>query len=222
MWIFRLHKGDFFFEPSIWETKKWRVHSPLPRHLYHLHRFTPSERNLPHLKVRFWRRILAMMDAMKQTDPWKERGVGDFFFPFGCRFPKIGVGENVSPQIIPFVHRVWNPYFHHPFWGTIIFGLTPISHTGWWSGINWINFIQILLVLRNWKLLYIYWRHWLASFFHYQWLADPYCLIWAESKIVRELFVSHLAFHLEVFVVLSSGFSGIGIQGLIPSKCIKA
>ncbi len=22
-----------------------------------------------------------------------------------------------TPQIIPFVHRVWNHYFHHPFWG---------------------------------------------------------------------------------------------------------
>ena len=29
-------------------------------------------------------------------------------------FPKIG---GKTPQIIPFVHRVWNPYFHHPFWG---------------------------------------------------------------------------------------------------------
>ena len=29
--------------------------------------------------------------------------------------PKIGVGK--TPQIIPFVHKVWNHYFHHPFWG---------------------------------------------------------------------------------------------------------
>ena len=42
----------------------------------------------------------------------------DFVTPVTCKniwlFPKIG---RVSPQIIPFVHRVWNHYFHHPFWG---------------------------------------------------------------------------------------------------------
>ena len=30
--------------------------------------------------------------------------------------PKIGVGCFLTPQIYPFVHRVWNHYFHHPFW----------------------------------------------------------------------------------------------------------
>ena len=39
--------------------------------------------------------------------------------------PKIGVVN--TTQIIPFVHRVWNPYFHHPFWGTIFFGNTQIN-----------------------------------------------------------------------------------------------
>ena len=29
--------------------------------------------------------------------------------------PKIGVGN--YPPNHPFVHRVWNHYFHHPFWG---------------------------------------------------------------------------------------------------------
>ena len=39
--------------------------------------------------------------------------------------PKIGV-EN--PPNHPFVHRVWNHYFHHPFWGfSPIFGSTPKS-----------------------------------------------------------------------------------------------
>ena len=35
----------------------------------------------------------------------------------------------IYPQIIPFVHRVWNHDFHHPFFGGFpsIFGLTPIS-----------------------------------------------------------------------------------------------
>ena len=41
--------------------------------------------------------------------------------------PKIGVGK--PPQIIPLKNRVWNPYFHHPFWGKTppIFGSTPTS-----------------------------------------------------------------------------------------------
>ena len=33
--------------------------------------------------------------------------------------PKIGV---LTPPNHPFVHRVWNHYFHHPFWDTPIFG----------------------------------------------------------------------------------------------------
>ena len=37
-------------------------------------------------------------------------------------FPKIGVG----PPNHPFVHRVWNHYFHHPFWDTHIVGNTHI------------------------------------------------------------------------------------------------
>ena len=37
------------------------------------------------------------------------------------KFPKIGV----KPPNHPFVHRVFH-YFHHPFWGTIIFGNTHI------------------------------------------------------------------------------------------------
>ena len=34
----------------------------------------------------------------------------------------------MGPPNHPFVHRVWNHYFHHPFWGgfTLIFGSTPI------------------------------------------------------------------------------------------------
>ena len=39
-----------------------------------------------------------------------------------------------TPQIIPFVHRVWNHYFHHPFWGTMIFGNNHI---------NYINYMDI-------------------------------------------------------------------------------
>ena len=35
------------------------------------------------------------------------------------RWHGLGVSKNrgtFPPQIIPFVHRVWNHYFHHPFW----------------------------------------------------------------------------------------------------------
>ena len=32
-----------------------------------------------------------------------------------------------SPQIIPFVHRVWNHYFHHPFWGFPLFWKHPYT-----------------------------------------------------------------------------------------------
>ena len=45
----------------------------------------------------------------------------------GWVFWKIGVG----PPNHPFVHRVFH-YFHHPFWGTLIFGNTPC----WLSGIT--------------------------------------------------------------------------------------
>ena len=50
----------------------------------------------------------------------------------GSQLPFLGVNPKIMgkpPQIIPFVHRVWNHYIHHPFWGypgTPIFGLTPI------------------------------------------------------------------------------------------------
>ncbi len=45
-------------------------------------------------------------------------------------FPKI---RGVSPQIIPFVHRVWNHYFHHPFWWfSVFFGSTP-RRVAWWK-----------------------------------------------------------------------------------------
>ena len=40
-------------------------------------------------------------------------------------FPKIGV---FAPNH-PFVHRVWNHYFHHPFWGTTIFRNTHLALT---------------------------------------------------------------------------------------------
>ena len=47
-------------------------------------------------------------------------------------FPKIVVSPNS-----PFVHRVWNPYFHHPFWGVFpLFLETPtwvISPTYKWG-----------------------------------------------------------------------------------------
>ena len=35
----------------------------------------------------------------------------------------VSKNRGVSPQIIPFVHRVFH-YFHHPFWDTPIFGNT--------------------------------------------------------------------------------------------------
>ena len=35
-------------------------------------------------------------------------------------------GEKTPPNH-PFVHRVWNHYFHHPFWGTFIFGNSHVS-----------------------------------------------------------------------------------------------
>ena len=35
------------------------------------------------------------------------------------------LGVHGTPQIIHF-NRVWNHYFHHPFWGTPIFGSTPL------------------------------------------------------------------------------------------------
>ena len=36
----------------------------------------------------------------------------------------------MTPQIIPFVHRVWNHYFHHPSWGpTFIVGNTHMDDT---------------------------------------------------------------------------------------------
>ena len=35
-------------------------------------------------------------------------------------------GVSLPPQIIHLVHRILNHYFHHPFWGTTIFGNTRI------------------------------------------------------------------------------------------------
>ena len=35
----------------------------------------------------------------------------------GCFQPKNRGGVKTPPKIIPFVHRGWNHYFHHPFWG---------------------------------------------------------------------------------------------------------
>ena len=45
-------------------------------------------------------------------DPWSWRGGG-----------MVKIHEM---KVYPFVHRVWNHDFHHPFWGTIIFGNTHI------------------------------------------------------------------------------------------------
>ncbi len=51
-----------------------------------------------------------------------ERGLkGWFFYPVS----HLGVSKIMVPPNHPFVHRVFH-YFHHPFWGTPIFGLTPI------------------------------------------------------------------------------------------------
>ena len=49
-------------------------------------------------------------------------------------FPKI-VGK---PPNHPFVHRVWNHYFHHPFWGenTPIFGNIHVSFRKGFTGIS--------------------------------------------------------------------------------------
>ena len=41
----------------------------------------------------------------------------------GCQ-PK---NNGKTPLHHPFVHRVWNHDFHHPFWGTIIFENTHVS-----------------------------------------------------------------------------------------------
>ncbi len=48
--------------------------------------------------------------------------------PFVC-FLYMGVEPKIwdNPPNHPFVHRVWNHYFHHPFWGTIIFGNTHMD-----------------------------------------------------------------------------------------------
>ena len=40
--------------------------------------------------------------------------------------PKIG--GFLTPKKIPIFTRVWNHYFHHPFWGTTIFGNIHIYH----------------------------------------------------------------------------------------------
>ena len=47
-------------------------------------------------------------------------GGGYHIYIYIWMFPKIMVPPNH-----PFVHRVFH-YFHHPFWGTSIFGSTPI------------------------------------------------------------------------------------------------
>ena len=47
----------------------------------------------------------------------------------------VGVSKNMGkPPNHPFVHRVWNHYFHHPFWGWLypyFWFNTYVDHTKW-------------------------------------------------------------------------------------------
>ena len=53
--------------------------------------------------------------------------------------PKIG---GFYPPNHPFVHRVWNHYFHHPFWGEkkiprfLVQHIFPVRFGGWGRGIR--------------------------------------------------------------------------------------
>ena len=73
----------------------WCASSPAPR--------TISQRNIS-FPIRGW---LKTYGKCRINTPYISRV-----------FPKIGVGL----QNHPFLHRVWNHYFHHPFWGKPIFG----------------------------------------------------------------------------------------------------
>ena len=59
------------------------------------------------------------------------QGVDEVFycleFPNGWK--KMGVEPKIwgKPPNHPFVHRVWNHYFHHPLWNTPIFGHIQIK-----------------------------------------------------------------------------------------------
>ena len=70
--------------------------------------------------------VLNFFGGTKKTSDWMVWAGG--CFPLRL-IQDIDVSENsgFSPQIIPFVHRVFH-YFHHPFWGpTPIFGNTHIN-----------------------------------------------------------------------------------------------
>ncbi len=75
--------------------------------------------------------------------------------------PTVGMVERiqlgVSPKIMgkppnhPFVHRVWNHYFHHPFWGTSIFGNTQLFSGQLWAvQVNWYLYTCFLTNIPWW------------------------------------------------------------------------
>ena len=73
-------------------------------------------------------------------------------------FPKIGVPPNH-----PFAHRVFH-YYHHPFWGTTIFGNSHINPYHWVEGFPspliwkyWEFFHPIARLMMNARLIIRYW-----------------------------------------------------------------
>ena len=76
-----------------------------------------------------------------QGSSWKYQGESPGFST--CLQNQLGVEPKIgvvfSPQNHPFVHRVWNHYFHHPFWDTTIFGNTQLNL----DLVNWLSLILL-------------------------------------------------------------------------------
>ena len=66
---------------------------------------------------------------LDQLEGWRKSSHGIFMYVYIYIYigvePKIGVVVTPPPNH-PLKNRVWNQYFHHPFWGTLVFGNTHI------------------------------------------------------------------------------------------------
>ena len=101
--------------------------------------------------------------------------------------PKIGFFYIFYPPNSKSSHfkKVWNHYFHHPFWGTIIFGNThsnlPYIYIKVWSSPppkKWVPFndpCPYICCFWNTMLSSVPWRKIFSEASHYQWVVPMNC-----------------------------------------------
>ena len=90
-------------------TFRWSMDPTNMGKTWEEHGCQPKNRGTPK-----WMVNIMLPNPMNKWMIWGYR----YFWKYGCQPKNMGF----STQIIPFVHRVWKHYIHHPFWGTIIFG----------------------------------------------------------------------------------------------------